>query len=87
MLEADIVVLATGYQNMRESARRILGDEVVDRVRSVWGLDDEGELCTIWRDSGFPHFWFMGGNLQQCCYFSKFLALQIKAIEEGLRRL
>ena len=87
VLEADIVVLATGYQNMRESARRILGDEVVDRVRSVWGLDDEGELCTIWRDSGFPHFWFMGGNLQQCRYFSKFLALQIKAIEEGLRRL
>lgn len=87
VLEADTVVLATGYQNMRESARRILGDEVVDRVRPVWGLDDEGELRTIWRDSEFPHFWFMGGNLQQCRYFSKFLALQIKAIEEGLRRL
>jgi putative flavoprotein involved in K+ transport len=83
-LEADVVVLATGYQNMRESARRLLGDAVADRCSPVWGLDDEGELRTIWRRSGHDRFWFMGGNLQQARTYSKFLALQIKADEENL---
>ncbi len=53
-------------------------------ARPVWGLDHEGELRTIWRRSGHPGLWFMGGNLQQARTYSKFLALQIKAIEEGL---
>lgn len=34
-LEADEIVFATGYQNMRDSARKIFGDEVADR----------GEMC------------------------------------------
>ena len=32
-LEADEIVFATGYQNMKETARKIFGDEVADRVR------------------------------------------------------
>lgn len=38
----------------------------------------------MFRPSGHPGFWFMGGNLALCRIYSKFLALQIKAIEEGL---
>jgi hypothetical protein len=38
----------------------------------------------MWRPSGHPGFWFMGGNLALCRIYSKFLALQIKAIEAGL---
>jgi hypothetical protein len=38
----------------------------------------------MWRPSGHPGFWFMGGNLALCRIYSKFLALQIKAIEVGL---
>ncbi|KAL1962858.1 hypothetical protein VTN77DRAFT_9133 [Rasamsonia byssochlamydoides] len=83
-LEADIVVLATGYDNMRTTVRKVLGDRVADRVGDVWDLDEEGELNAIWRPSGHPHFWYMGGNLALCRIYSKFLALQIKAIEEGL---
>jgi putative flavoprotein involved in K+ transport len=69
---------------MRESARALLGDAVADRCSPVWGLDQEGELRTMWRRSGQPGLWFMGGNLHQCRHYSKFLALQIKGIEEGL---
>lgn len=83
-LPADIVVLATGYQNMRESARALLGDAVADRCEPVWGLDDEGELRTIWRRSGHPGLWFMGGNLQQSRFYSTFLALQIQADLAGV---
>lgn len=83
-LEADEIVFATGYQNMRTQARTIFGDEVADRVGDVWGWDSEGEMRTIWRRSGHPGFWFMGGNLALCRYYSRLLALQIKALEEGI---
>lgn len=84
LIEADLIVLATGYTNMRETARRLFGDEVADRVEPVWGLDAEGELRTIWRNSGHPGFWFMGGPLVMARIYSKLLALQIKAIQEGV---
>ena len=83
-LEADEIVFATGYQNMRTEARTIFGDEVADRVGDVWGLNAEGEFRTMWQNSGHPGFWFMGGNLAITRYFSRVLALQIKAIEEGI---
>ncbi|KAL5356872.1 hypothetical protein BJX96DRAFT_187827, partial [Aspergillus floccosus] len=83
-LDADIVVLATGYDNMRTTVRKVLGDRVADRCKDVWDLDEEGEVNAMWRPSGHPGFWFMGGNLALCRIYSKFLALQIKAIEAGL---
>jgi cation diffusion facilitator CzcD-associated flavoprotein CzcO len=85
-LAADEIVFATGYQNMRTQARAIFGDELADRVEGVWGFDKEGELRTIWRKTGHPGFWFMGGNLALARYHSKMLALQIKALEEGVCR-
>jgi len=50
-LDADVIVLATGYDNMRETARKIFGDSLADRVSDVWGLNDEGELATIWQST------------------------------------
>ncbi|TVY31953.1 putative indole-3-pyruvate monooxygenase [Lachnellula subtilissima] len=85
-LEADIVVLATGYDNMRTSARKVFGDEIANRCKDVWDLDEEGEVNTMWRPSGHPNFWFMGGSLALCRTYSRFVALQIMAVEKGLSR-
>jgi len=84
ILEADEIVFATGYLNMRTQCRKIFGDEIADRVKDVWGFDEEGELRTMWRKSGHPGFWFMGGNLALCRWYSRLLALQIKGLEEGI---
>lgn len=46
-LEADIVVLATGYDNMRTSVHKILGSKVAERCKDVWDLDEEGELNAV----------------------------------------
>jgi len=86
-LEADEIVFATGYQNMRESARKIFGDDLADRVHDVWGFDEEGETRGMWRRSGHPGFWFFGGNLALCRFYSRLLALQIQAIEVGLMKV
>jgi cation diffusion facilitator CzcD-associated flavoprotein CzcO len=83
-IEADEVVFATGYENMKTQARTVFGDAVGDRVRDVWGFDEHGEVRSLWRKSGHPGFWFHGGNLAMCRYYSRFLALQIKAQLLGL---
>ncbi|KAH6676789.1 hypothetical protein B0J14DRAFT_360773 [Halenospora varia] len=84
ILEADEIVFATGYLNMRTQCRKIFGDEVADRVKDVWGFDEEGEVRTMWRKTGHPGFWFMGGNLALCRWYSHMLALQIKGLVEGV---
>lgn len=81
---ADVVVYATGYGNMTEVARLLLGDGVADQCKPVWGVDEDGEMSSVWRRSGSEGLWFMGGNLALIRPHSKLLALQIKAIEEGL---
>jgi len=46
-IPADVVVLATGYDNMRTTVRKTLGDEIADRCKDVWDLDEEGELNAV----------------------------------------
>jgi hypothetical protein len=84
IIEADEIVFATGYLNMRTQCRKIFGDDIADRVKDVWGFDKEGEIRTMWRKSGHPGFWFMGGNLALCRWYSLQLALQIKGLVEGI---
>ncbi|EPQ28636.1 uncharacterized protein PFL1_03939 [Pseudozyma flocculosa PF-1] len=83
-LEADVIVCATGYQNMRTTARKIFGDKVADRLKLAWGLDDDEELSAMYRFSGHPRFYYMGGNLAHCRSYSLPLALQIQAQQLGM---
>lgn len=80
----DLVVLATGYEPQIELVRRCFGDDVAGRVGQVWGVDDEGEIAGLWKRSGQPGLWFTAGSLAQSRIFSRFLALQIVAVEQGL---
>jgi cation diffusion facilitator CzcD-associated flavoprotein CzcO len=81
---ADLVVLATGYEKQAAGIRRLCGDEVADRVGDVWGFDEQGFMRNMWTRTGQDRFWLMGGALNECRLFSRFLALQIKADLEGL---
>ncbi|KAA1476298.1 FAD/NAD-P-binding domain-containing protein [Dentipellis sp. KUC8613] len=83
-LSADVVVFATGYANVREPIQKICGDAVMQALKPVWGLDAEGELNSAWRDTGVEGLYVMMGNLSLCRFHSKHLALQIKAMEEGV---
>jgi putative flavoprotein involved in K+ transport len=80
----DLVVIAAGYDNMQESVRAIMGEEVAEKVGPIWGMDEQGELRAMWKQTGQEGFWIMGGSLRQNRSFSKFLALQIKGRELGL---
>jgi putative flavoprotein involved in K+ transport len=84
IVPAELLVFATGYKNQQEAVRLYLGDAIADRVGPVWGFDEGGELRNMWRRTAQPGLWFTAGSLAQCRIFSRYLALQIKALEEGL---
>ncbi|MBC8452070.1 MAG: monooxygenase, partial [Rhodospirillaceae bacterium] len=84
IVPADLLVLATGYKGQQDLMRLLFGDEIADRVGPVWGFAEDGELANMWKRTGQPGLWFIAGSLAQCRIYSKYLALQIKACEEGM---
>jgi len=92
-LEADLVVLATGFGSMNGWAADLISQEVADKVGKVWGLGSattkdpgpwEGEQRNMWKPTQQENLWFHGGNLHQSRHYSLYLALQLKARLEGL---
>jgi putative flavoprotein involved in K+ transport len=83
-IAADLVVLATGYRRQEELVRKLFGEEVEKRVGPIWGFGDGQELRNMYTRTGQPGLWFIAGSLAQCRIGSRHLALQIKAIEQGL---
>ncbi|MAE91280.1 MAG: FAD-dependent oxidoreductase [Pelagibaca sp.] len=92
-LEADLVVMATGYGSMNGWAADLINQEVADKVGKVWGLGSdttkdpgpwEGEQRNMWKPTQQENLWFHGGNLHQSRHYSLYLALQLKARMEGI---
>lgn len=92
-LPADLVIQSTGFQSMHEVVARIVSREVADRVGPCWGLGSgvrgdpgpwQGEPRNMYKPTAQEGLWFQGGNLASARFFSKFLALQLKARFEGL---
>ncbi|KAG2097524.1 uncharacterized protein F5147DRAFT_583538 [Suillus discolor] len=83
-LQADMIVFATGYGDPRDSMREVCGDEVASKITRVWGLDEEGQTAGVWRYCGHDGLWFANGDFALLRFHSLHLAVQIKAIEEGI---
>lgn len=77
-LPADIVVCATGYSSMRETVRRLISDDVADRLHTVWGEDQQGEIPSAWRNTGVPGFWLQPGNF---LYVVAFLVRRLTVLQ------
>jgi hypothetical protein len=66
-----------------ELVRRALGEEMVERIAPVWGIGADGELANTYERTPQQGLWFIAGGLAQCRINSKYLALQIKAMQLG----
>lgn len=83
-LQADLVVLATGYKGLDHVVNSLFGEAVAKRVGPIWGFNDKTqELRNMWTRTPQPGLWFTGGAFSQCRIYSRFIALQIDAIEAG----
>ncbi|RUY85819.1 NAD(P)/FAD-dependent oxidoreductase, partial [Mesorhizobium sp. M7A.F.Ca.CA.001.12.2.1] len=92
-LAADAIIACTGYQSMNENVAAIVSREVADKVGPCWGLGSgvkgdpgpwQGELRNMWKPTAQEALWFHGGNLALSRFYSKYVALQIKARMEGI---
>ena len=82
--EADMLVAATGYQSQREVVKEIFGEEIAAKVGDIWGIAADGELNNMFRVTAQPGLWFAGGGFAQARIYSQYVALWIKAQQEGL---
>ncbi|KAL2070656.1 hypothetical protein VTL71DRAFT_13682 [Oculimacula yallundae] len=79
ILEADLVVFATGYQqDPRPQAASIVGHEVAQSMMTSKGLDEDGEFDRMMMPA-CPWAWIMGGAVSIARWNSRFIALQIQA--------
>jgi putative flavoprotein involved in K+ transport len=92
-LAADVIISCTGYQSMNETVAAIVSRDVADKVGPCWGLGSgmkgdpgpwQGELRNMWKPTAQEALWFHGGNLALSRFYSKYVALQIKARMEGI---
>lgn len=81
---ADLIVLATGYKGQEHLLRKLFGEATAERVGPVWGFGQGQELRNMYVRTPQPGLWFIAGSLAQCRIYSKYLALQIKAVEAGI---
>jgi hypothetical protein len=82
--KADLVVTATGYQRPQDVIRERLGGEIAEKIGPVWGMDQDGEMCNMYKPTPQKGLWFIGGGFAQGRVWSHYMALQIKAREAGL---
>ena len=68
---------------MRTDVAQIFGAETAAKADDFWGLDSEGELKGVFKRNGHPGLWYMGGTIGHARYYSRFVALQIKAEAMG----
>ncbi len=84
IVPADLVILGTGYYPQGELVRRALGEDMEACIGPIWGEGADGELANMYKRTPQEGAWFIAGSLTQARVYSKYLALQIKAMEEGL---
>lgn len=92
-IPADVIIFATGFGAMEEWVARLIGEDVAAHIGRCWGYGSgykgdpgpwEGELRNMWKPTAQEGLWFMGGNLAQVRFYSRLLALQLKARHGGL---
>lgn len=90
---ADAIIACTGFQSMNEAVAGLVDRETADALGPCWGLGSgvrgdpgpwQGELRNMWKPTAHPALWFHGGNLALSRFYSKFVAMQIKARMAGL---
>src|SRR5262249_17817944 len=83
-LEVDVLVLATGYQPLKEAVRAMFGDDVAERVGPIWGIGADGELQNMYARTAQDGFYVAGGGFPAARVYSHYTTLLIKADLEGL---
>ncbi|WP_204333451.1 hypothetical protein, partial [Proteus mirabilis] len=47
-INADLIVLATGYKGQEHLVRKLFGDDVATRIGPIWGYGEKQELRNMY---------------------------------------
>jgi putative flavoprotein involved in K+ transport len=81
--DVALILFATGYHQFWGHIKPALGS-VGERFDKVYGRAEDGEYANTWRRSAQPGIWFGTGFIRMARFYTRFMALLIKAIEEGI---
>lgn len=81
--EVDLIVFATGYHQLWGHIKPTLGAAAA-KIDKAYGRAADGEYANTWRRSAQPGLWFATGFIRMARFYTRFIALLIKAIEEGI---
>jgi len=82
-LEVELIVFATGYQQFWNHIRPALGTAAA-KIDKAYGRAADNEYANTWRRSAQPGLWFGTGFIRMARFYTRFMAVLIKAIEEGV---
>jgi putative flavoprotein involved in K+ transport len=82
-LDVDLIVFATGYEQFWNHIRPALGLAAA-KIDKAYGRAADNEYANTWRRSAQPGLWFGTGFIRMARFYTRFTALLIKAIEEGI---
>jgi putative flavoprotein involved in K+ transport len=91
-LPADLIVYATGYQKLA-TLNEVLPGDIIRKLGPIGGIGSgvrsdhgpwDGETRNVWKPTRQPGLWLHNGNFGLTRFFSRLLALQIKARHAGL---
>lgn len=91
-LATDAVIWCTGFSDKcsPEVTAEVLGggpeaEDIAARLDATWALDKEGEIRGMWkRHAQVDNYYTFGGFTSQHRFYSRVIALQIKAAIEGI---
>ncbi|CBF89179.1 uncharacterized protein ANIA_00586 [Aspergillus nidulans FGSC A4] len=83
--KSDVTVANTKIDDQTGRAHVLTPGGIASHLDTTWGVDEEGEIRGMWkRHSHVESIWIMGGYTQQHWWYSRILALQIKAALQGI---
>lgn len=91
-LNADAIIWCTGFSDKYSTdvTAEALGggpeaEDIANRLDATWGLDEEGEIRGVWkRHLNVENYYTFGGFTSQHRFYSRIMALQIKAAVAGI---
>jgi cation diffusion facilitator CzcD-associated flavoprotein CzcO len=81
--DVELIVFATGYHQFWGHLQPVLG-KAAEKIDKAYGRAADGEYANTWRRSAQPGLWFGTGFIRMARFYTRFMALLIKAIEEGI---
>lgn len=84
VVPADLVILATGYQNRNAELSHFFNQEVADKVGPILVFNEKGEMRSTYTQTAQEGLWIWAGGTAQTRWYGPITAMLIAAELQGI---